>query len=76
MMSKSEIALLTVTVIGTLAAWPTLQGAPFVPPAGNAPGNAPDMACSVRASAVRDVRPLFEAEKVSLDRTSRIFRTF
>ena len=67
MMSKSEIALLTVTVIGTLAAWPTLQGAPFVPPA----GNAPDMACSVRSSAVRDVRPSPGEERAALDQASR-----
>src|SRR3954470_16667014 len=66
MMSKSEIALLTVTVIGTLAAWPTLQGAPFVPPA----GNAPDMACNVRAGAVRHADPSSGDERVLLDRAA------
>ena len=66
MMSKSEIALLTVTVIGTLVAWPTLQGAPFVRPTDSAPG----MACSVRANTVRDVSPSPGGERASLDQAS------
>jgi len=32
MMSKFEMALLTVTVVGTLVAWPALQQASFVRP--------------------------------------------
>src|SRR5262245_59225005 len=74
MMSKPEIVLLTVTVIGTLVAWPALQGAPFVPPPGTPPGNAPDMACSVRTNAVRDVRPPSGDERLSLDQASWTFR--
>jgi hypothetical protein len=66
MMSKFEITLLTVTVVGTLVAWPALQGAPFVRPSDSAPG----MACSVRASAVRDVRPPHGQERASLDQAS------
>ena len=66
MLSKSEIALLTVTVIGTLVAWPALQGAPFVRPTDGAPG----MACGVRASAARDVSPSPGNERVSLDQAS------
>ena len=47
MMSKFEMALLTVTVVGTLVAWPALQQDSFVRPADGATG----MACSVRSSA-------------------------
>ena len=47
MMSKFEMALLTVTVVGTLVAWPALQQASFVRPTDGATG----MACSVRSSA-------------------------
>ena len=47
MMSKFEMALLTVTVVGTLVAWPALQQAPFVRPTDGATG----MACSARSSA-------------------------
>ena len=68
MMSKFEIALLTVTVIGTLVAWPALQGLHSCAPADSAPG----MACSVRSSAVRDVRPSPGEERASLDQASRM----
>ena len=53
MMSKFEMALLTVTVVGTLVAWPALQQASFVRPTDGATG----MACGVRSSALRDIRP-------------------
>ena len=65
MMSKFEMALLTVTVIGTLVAWPALQGAPFVPPTDSAPG----MACSV--GAFRGVRPARDDERAARDQASR-----
>jgi len=67
MMSKFEMALLTVTVVGTLVAWPALQGAPFPRPTDSAPG----MACSVRSSAARDVRTPPGEERASLDQASQ-----
>ena len=67
MMSKFEMALLTVTVVGTLVAWQALQQESFVRPADGATG----MACSVRSSAVRDVRPSPGGERASLDQASR-----
>jgi len=66
MMSKFEMALLTVTVVGTLVAWPALQQASFVRPTDGATG----MACGARSSALRDVRPPGE-ERASLDQASR-----
>ena len=69
-MSKFEMALLMVTVVGTLVAWPALQQALFVRPADGATG----MACSVRSSAVRDVRPSPGEERASLDQASRTSR--
>ena len=72
MMSKFEMALLTVIVVGTLVAWPALQQASFVRPTDGATG----MACSVRPSALRDVRPSAGEERASLDQASRTFRMF
>ena len=66
MMSKFEMALLTVTVVGTLVAWPALQ-ASFVRPT----DGATTMACSVHSSALRDVRPSPGGERASLDQASR-----
>jgi hypothetical protein len=63
MMSKFEMALLTVTVLGTLVAWSTLQQASFVRPADGATG----MACSVRSSALRVARPSAGEARASLD---------
>ena len=40
MMSKFEMALLTVTVVGTLVAWPALQQDSFVRPTDGATGMA------------------------------------
>jgi hypothetical protein len=71
-MSKFEMALLTVTVVGTLVAWPALQQASFVRPTNGATG----MACSVRSSAIRNVRPPPGEERASLDQTSRTVRMF
>ena len=68
MMSKFEMALLTVTVVGTLVAWPALQQASFVRPADDVAG----MACSVGSSAVRDARPSPGEERASLDQASRM----
>ena len=67
MMSKFEMALLTVTVVGTLVAWPTLQQASFLRPTDGATG----MACSVRSSALRDVRPSPGEERATLDQAAR-----
>ena len=67
MMSKFEMALLTVTVVGTLVVWPALQRDSFVRPTDGVAG----MACSVRSSAVRDVRPSPGEERASLDQASR-----
>ena len=66
MMSKFEMTLLTVTVVGTLVAWPALQWDSFVRPTDGVAG----MACSVRSSAVRDVRPSPGEERASLDQAS------
>ena len=67
MMSKFEMALLTVTVVGTLVAWPALQQASFVRPTDGAPA----MACSVHSSALRDIWPSPGGERASLDQASR-----
>jgi hypothetical protein len=67
MMSKFEMALLTVTVVGTLVAWPALQQASFARPTDGATG----MACGARSSALRDVRPSPGEERASLDPASR-----
>jgi hypothetical protein len=67
MMSKFEMALLTVTVVGTLVAWPALQQASFVRPTDDTTG----MACSARSSALRDVRPSPGGKRASLDQAAR-----
>ena len=67
MMSKFEMAFLTVTVVGTLVAWPALQRDSFVRPTDSVAG----MACSVRSSAIRDVRPSPGEERATLDQASR-----
>ncbi len=67
MMSKFEMALLTVTVVGTLVAWPALQRGSFVRPT----DGATDIACSAGSSALHDVRPSPGEGRASLDRASR-----
>jgi hypothetical protein len=70
MMSKFEMALLTVTVVGTLVAWPTLQQDSLLHPTDGATG----LACSARASAFPDVRPARDEERAARDRASRTAR--
>jgi hypothetical protein len=70
MMSKFEMTLLTVTVVGTLVAWLAFQQASFVRPTDGVPG----MACNVRASAFRDVRPARDEERAARDPASRTVR--
>jgi hypothetical protein len=72
MMSKFEMALLTVTVVGTLVAWPALQQDSFVPPADDTTG----MACGVRSSALHRVRPSRSGERASPDWEVRMVRMF
>ncbi|MEA2966518.1 MAG: hypothetical protein QOI46_6616 [Alphaproteobacteria bacterium] len=72
MMSKFEMALLTVTVVGTLVAWPALQQDSFVPPADDTTG----MACGVRSSALHGVRPSSGKERASPDWAVRMVRMF
>jgi hypothetical protein len=72
MMSKFEMTLLTVTVVGTLVAWPALQRDSFVRPTDSVPSTA----CRAPATAVRGVKPRFAVEKALLDQASRISRTF
>ena len=67
MMSKFEMALLTVTVIGTLVAWPALQQDSFVRPADGTTG----MACSVHSSAIQDIKPSPGEERASFDQAAR-----
>jgi hypothetical protein len=70
MLAKSEIALLTVTVFGTLTAW--LAGPhPSLPIY-----DEPSIACSAPATAFRGVRPSFGEEKASFEQVSRISNTF
>jgi hypothetical protein len=66
-MSKFEIALLTVTVVGTLVAWPALQQDSFIHPTDGATG----IACGIRSSAIWDVRTSPSGERASLDQASR-----
>ena len=67
MMSKFEMALLTVTVVGTLVAWPALQQATVVRHTPGATGSA----SGAPSSALRDVRPSPGEERASLDQASR-----
>jgi hypothetical protein len=54
MLSKSEITILAVTVLGTLAAWLAGPHIPLVP----LPHDAPGLVCDAPASAFRSVTPL------------------
>jgi hypothetical protein len=54
MLSKSEITILAVTVLGTLAAWLAGPPIPLVP----LPHDAPGLVCDAPASAFRSVTPL------------------
>ncbi len=72
MWTKSEIALLTVTVLGTLAAWLAVEHPSLVSPT----YGAPSIACSVPASAFPGIRPSFGEEKALFDQVSRMFHTF
>ena len=72
MLAKSEIALLTVTVLGTLAAWATGPHPSVV----RRIHDEPSIGCSVPASAFRGVRPSFGEEKALFDQVSRMFRAF
>jgi hypothetical protein len=69
MLAKSEIALLTVTVLGTLAAWLAVQHPPLV----SQIFRPPSIACSVAASAFPGVRPSFGEERALSDQVSRMF---
>jgi hypothetical protein len=71
-MAKSEIALLPVTVLGTLAAW--LAGPP--PSLATLAYERPSIACGVPASAFRGVRPSNGEEKALFDQVSRMFHAF
>ncbi len=72
MLAKSEITLLTVTVLGTLAAWLAVQPPSFVSPI----HGEPSLACGVPASALRDIGPSSGEAKASFSQASRIFHTF
>ena len=72
MLAKSEIALFTVTVLGTLAAWLTVQHPSLATPI----YGEPSIACSAPPIAFRGVRPSFGEEKALFDQVSRIFHTF
>jgi hypothetical protein len=72
MIAKSEIALLTVTVVGTLSAWLTVQHPSIVSPT----DGEPNMECRAAAGTVRGVEPPFAGEKVSFGEASRMLRTF
>jgi hypothetical protein len=71
MMAKSEIALLTVTVVGTLGAWLTVQHPSFVSPS----DGEPNIECRAPVAAVRSVEPPFAGEQASLGQAARILRT-
>ena len=73
-MAKSEIALLTVTVLGTLAAW--LAGPPPSLATLAYDYEGPSIACGVPASAFRGVRPSNGEEKALFDQVSRMFHAF
>ena len=70
MLAKSEIALLTVTVFGTLTAWLAGPHPSLVTPI----YDEPSIACSAPATAF--VRPFFSEEKASFEQVSRISNTF
>jgi hypothetical protein len=70
MLTKSEIALLTFAVLGTLAAWLAVPRPSPASPIDGPPG----MACSAPAIAVVGVRPSFGEERALLV-ASRMPRT-
>jgi hypothetical protein len=72
MIAKSEIALLTVTVVGTLSAWLTVQHPSIVSPT----DGEPSMECRAPAGTVRGVEPPFAGEQASHGQAPRILRTF
>jgi hypothetical protein len=72
MLAKSEIALLTVSVLGTLAAWLGGPHPSLVTPI----YDEPSVACSAPATAFRGVRPSFGEEKASFEQGSRMFHAF
>ena len=72
MLAKSVIALLTVTVFGTLTAWLAGPHPSLVTPI----YDEPSIACSAPATAFRGVRPFFGEEKASFEQVSRISNTF
>ena len=68
MMAKSEIALLAITVLGTLAAGLAGQHPSFMRPI----YGQPSIACSVPVSAFQAAGPSFGEEKLLFDQVSRI----
>ena len=72
MLAKSEVALLTVSVFGTLTAWLAGPHPSLVTPI----YDEPSIACSASATAFRGVRPFFSEEKASFEQVSRISNTF
>jgi hypothetical protein len=70
MMSKFEMALLTVTVAGTLVAWTALPQDSL----GRPTGGPTAVACSAHASAFPEVRPGRGEERASLDQAARTAR--
>jgi hypothetical protein len=72
MLAKLEIALLTVTVLGTLAASLAGPHRSLATPS----YHEQSIECSVPASAFRGVRPSFGEEKALFDQVSRMFHAF
>ena len=68
MMAKSEIALLAITVLGTLAAVLAGQHPSFMRPT----YGQPSIACSVPVSAFQAAGPSFGEQKTLFDQVSRI----
>jgi hypothetical protein len=69
MLTKFEIALLTVAVLGTLTAWlggphPSLERPIY---------DEQSIACSVPGGGFRGIRPSFSEEKALFDQVSRMF---
>jgi hypothetical protein len=69
MLAKSEGAVLTVTVLGTLTAWLTGPHPSSLRPI----YDKPSIACSAPARAFRDVGPSFGEERALFDQVSRMF---
>src|SRR3981189_626479 len=72
MLAKSEIALLTVTVFGTLTAWLAGPHPSLVTPI----YDEPSIACIAPATAFLGVRPFFGEEKASFEQVPRISSPF